>query len=118
MKNKQHPPIQDPLAPSVAPHSSARQRIHYTNNTFGATGTRVIKHDEIDGTTFTTFGFSDLKVWHPKQQRHIPLPDKFYVNGYTYQEASSEFWARWKIYIGKRFNLDYLRIEFTSTITD
>lgn len=55
-----------------------------------------------------TYGFIDPKInGHPLS----PDPDKFIVSGPDYDTASAEFWGRWKSYIQRRFNLNYLRIE-------
>lgn len=118
MKTKNKPSIQDPLATSQAPfypNTKARQRISILNRTWGCKGTRYVSHEEIDGENMITFGFKDLMVYCPTTLQWFGLPDIFYVKAHDFDTASSEFWARWKIYISKRFNLHRLQIDYTET---
>lgn len=62
-----------------------------------------------------TFGVRDLHVWLPNLQREINLtlnaPDKFTVTAEDFETASSEFWARWKIFCSRAFKKSFIKIE-------
>ena len=95
-----------------------RGSLRYLNYKFGAQGTRYFNEEEIDGRIQHTFGFRHLQVWNPRNQEWIQLPDKFYVTNEDRELAINEFWARWRIYVNKRFNLDFLQIAYSQTIRE
>jgi len=91
--------------------SPNNEKIDARNFITACVGERVIERDE-DG--WVTFGFKNLRAWLPKDQKHVPLsndPDKFLVTAENFETASSEFYARWKIYVQRRFKLPYVNIE-------
>lgn len=101
-------------APSITnPRTTARGRCWYANNHYGAEGTLFIDNDT-DHHIYI-YGMRDLRVWNPQTKSWIDLPDKFYVTQDDPELARSEFYARWKIYIQKRFRTNYIRIEIKAT---
>jgi len=75
-------------------------------------------HTIINENNMVTYGFTDVQFWIPSKQSWIPAsqdPDKFLIVAEDFETASSEFWARWKIYMSKRFpSLTYINLEPTN----
>lgn len=61
-----------------------------------------------------TFGFKNLQYISPKTGQWTPLSldnDKFLVNAPTLQEARSEFYSRWSLYLHQRFGIRFAHIN-------
>ena len=92
--------------------STARTRIWYQNNHYGAEGTLFIDNDHENH--IHIYGFKDLRIWNPMTKEWTNLPDKFYVTQDDPELAQSEFFFRWKKYIQTRFHTNFIRIEIKS----
>ena len=92
-------------SPEVAALNTKRaQAREFANVTHAAEGLLIIENND-DNTV--TYGFENLMVWVPRDQKWHNLtakdPDKFKVTAETHQLASSEFYARWREYCQKVF---------------
>lgn len=92
-------------SPEIARHNANKaQAREFANVTHAAEGLLIIENNDDDT---VTYGFEDLRVWVPRDQKWHVLtaqdPDKFKVTAETHQLASSEFYARWREYTQKVF---------------
>lgn len=100
------------IAPEVAEANKKKEQHRiFKNQITVARGTRTTINEDSQ----VTFGFTDLMAWSPKTQSWLPLSpldnDKFLVTADDFSTACAEFWARWRIYCKRRFNLNYVKIE-------
>ena len=92
--------------------------LNQQNYTITARGHRYYNVHEIDGEPVYTFGYQQLQYWNPTTKQWTPLPDQFYVSGPDRETLPTEFFARWKIYIQKKFKRNFVKIETLSTIKE
>jgi hypothetical protein len=103
-----------PVKPAL---SSKEQELQFLNSTSVIYGEFEILRDE---DTAVTIYLRNPQFFNPQTQQVLPLsdslknPDKFQVTAEDLQLAKSEFFARWKRYIAKKFNR-YIPLEIRST---
>lgn len=81
--------------PSHSDSRSSREDIDYVPN-----------HD-------VAFGYKSMTIYDTTTKVSTPLSrddDKFIVYSENFESARSEFWARWKQYVQRRFNRDFIPI--------
>jgi hypothetical protein len=73
------------------------------------------EHESIDyiPENLVAFGYTNLQILNTLTNSATPLdrdPDKFIVYAPTFEEARTEFWARWSQYISRRFQCSFITI--------
>lgn len=107
MKTKTPAKPRKPINPKSVTGKPFSQHLNYVTC---ARGERVIEHED----DMVTFGFRNMQYWSIKLQQWLPLSedaDKFLITANSFKEATTEFFARWKMYITKRFKLNHVNIE-------